>query len=177
MSAIFVSRLSTALHAATTKVANTPSAIAVTDSLVELKDDRHHPSARLVITTLIVVALPVEIAFLASVVALGWIHLPFVFIALQILFFLFAVRALLLPYCSDFLGSDCSRPGQITISLLVANLLTTVLWKRGLDPDMYALPIQSALTDLTGQLLLVACYEVASLLGIKVALKHKHKNS
>ena len=56
----------------------------------------------------------------------------------------------------------------------MARLITTILWKRGLDPDMYALPIQSALTDLSGQLLLVACYEVASLLGVKVALKHKH---
>ncbi len=37
---------------------------------------------------------------------------------------------------------------------------------------MYALPCQSALTDLVGQLLLVACYEVASLLGVKVALNH-----
>ena len=51
--------------------------------------------------------------------------------------------------------------------------MTTFLWHRGLDPDMYALPIQSALTDLTGQLLLVACYELASLLGVKVALKRK----
>ena len=38
---------------------------------------------------------------------------------------------------------------------------------------MYALPCQSALTDLVGQLLLVACYEIASLLGVKVALKHR----
>ena len=63
---------------------------------------------------------------------------------------------------------------KITISLLVAQILTKLLWRRGLDPDMYALPCQSALTDLVGQLLLVACYEVASLLGVKVALKHKH---
>lgn len=56
----------------------------------------------------------------------------------------------------------------------MSQLITTLLWKRGLDPDMYALPCQSALTDLVGQLLLVACYELASLLGAQVALKHKH---
>ena len=65
---------------------------------------------------------------------------------------------------------------QIAISLAVAYLTTTFLWKWHLDPDMYALPCQSALTDLVGQLLLVACYEVASLLGVKVALKHRHKS-
>lgn len=52
---------------------------------------------------------------------------------------------------------------QISISLLMARFITTFLWKQGFDPDMYALPCQSALTDLVGQLLLVACYEVASL--------------
>ena len=55
--------------------------------------------------------------------------------------------------------------------------MTTTLWRLKLDPDMYALPIQSALTDLVGQLLLVACYEIASLLGVKVALKHKHTSA
>lgn len=63
---------------------------------------------------------------------------------------------------------------QVTISLLLAHGITTVLWRWKLDPDMYALPVQSALTDLIGQSLLVACYEIASLLGVKVALKHKH---
>lgn len=71
------------------------------------------------------------------------------------------------------IDGPASRP-QITISLLMSQLITTLLWKRGLDPDMYALPCQSALTDLVGQLLLVACYELASLLGAQVALKHKH---
>ena len=69
----------------------------------------------------------------------------------------------------------CVATRQITISLAIAQPTTTLLWKRHLDPDMYALPFQSAITDLIGQLLLVACYEVASLLGVKVALKHKHQ--
>ncbi|KAI0713635.1 hypothetical protein C8Q76DRAFT_732037 [Earliella scabrosa] len=146
VSSIFVSRLSTALHAASAKMT---TAVA---SMTDLKEDKHHPKPRLVLTTLVVVSLPIEMVFLGCVVAFGWIHLPFLFMVLKILFFLIAV----------------------TISLLLAQVMTTFLWKRDLDPDMYALPIQSALTDLVGQLLLVACYEIASLLGVKVALKHKH---
>ncbi|OSD02084.1 hypothetical protein PYCCODRAFT_1435762 [Trametes coccinea BRFM310] len=146
VSSIFVSRLSTALHAATSKASSLVSAVQ------ELQHDKHHPSPRLVMITLIAVCLPIEIIFLTAVSLLGWIHLPLLFIVLQVLFFLVA----------------------ITISLLIARVTTTFLWKRSLDPDMYALPFQSALTDLVGQLLLVACYEVASLLGVKVALKHKH---
>jgi solute carrier family 41 len=36
---------------------------------------------------------------------------------------------------------------------------------------MYALPIHSALMDLIGQLLLVLCFEIVSLLGAKVRVK------
>lgn len=43
--------------------------------------------------TLIAVSIPIEIAFLTTVHLLGWIHLPFLFIVLQVLFFLIAVRA------------------------------------------------------------------------------------
>ncbi|KAM5542758.1 hypothetical protein V8D89_003719 [Ganoderma adspersum] len=144
VSAIFVSRLSTALHATTTKIS---SAMASVTNLPE----KHNPKPRLVMLTLILVSIPVEIIFLGCVIGFGWIHLPFLFIVLKVMFFLVA----------------------ITISLLVAQLTTTFLWKWHLDPDMYALPCQSALTDLVGQLLLVACYEIASLLGVKVALKHR----
>ncbi|KAI0781489.1 hypothetical protein BD413DRAFT_683676 [Trametes elegans] len=146
VSAIFVSRLSTALHAATTK------ASALLSSMQDLRKDKHDPTPRLVMTTLIAVSIPIEIIFLSAVHLFGWIHLPLIFIVLQVLFFVVA----------------------ITISLLIAQVTTTFLWKRGFDPDMYALPFQSALTDLVGQLLLVACYELASLLGAQVALKHKH---
>ncbi|KAI0373191.1 hypothetical protein BV20DRAFT_989735 [Pilatotrama ljubarskyi] len=146
VSSIFVSRLSTALHAASAKASELVS------SVQDLSNDKHHPSPRLVMVTLIAVSVPIEIIFLSTVHLIGWIHLPFIFIVLQVLFFLLAV----------------------TTSLIIARLTTTFLWKRGFDPDMYALPFQSALTDLVGQLLLVACYEVASLLGAQVALKHKH---
>ena len=55
---------------------------------------------------------------------------------------------------------------QVWISLNVARLLTHYLWSKGLDPDMYALPIHSALMDLIGQLLLVLCFVLVSFLGV-----------
>ena len=51
---------------------------------------------------------------------------------------------------------------QVVASLFIAQVLTDILWKRGLDPDMYALPIHSALVDLVGLLLLVLCFEIVS---------------
>jgi solute carrier family 41 len=51
------------------------------------------------------------------------------------------------------------------VSLALAHALTRVLWRLGRDPDMYAMPVHSALMDLVGQLLLVACFEIVSSLG------------
>ena len=55
---------------------------------------------------------------------------------------------------------------QVIASLFLAQALTNILWKRNLDPDMYAFPIHSALVDLIGQLLLVVCFEILSHLGV-----------
>ncbi|KAF7353839.1 Chromatin-remodeling complexes subunit ngg1 [Mycena venus] len=132
--AIFTSRLSTSLHAAA--LALTPSANA----------GRAEPSSRLVMLTLLCVTLPVEVIFLSVLAGLGWLRLPFVFVAFSVVFFCIAVSS----------------------SLLIARALTNFLWARKLDPDMYALPIHSALMDLIGQLLLVLCFEIVSLLGAKV---------
>jgi solute carrier family 41 len=57
---------------------------------------------------------------------------------------------------------------QITISLIVAYYITNYLARHGYDPDMYALPIHSAILDLVGQLLLVSSFELASALGLHV---------
>jgi hypothetical protein len=76
---IFVSRLSTALHAAA--LPTTP------------RTASHKPSARLVMTTLVFVTFPIEVIFLATIRALGWLHLPKGFIALSVLFFCIAVRS------------------------------------------------------------------------------------
>ena len=51
---------------------------------------------------------------------------------------------------------------------MVGNVLTPFLWSHNYDPDMYALPIHSSLMDLLGELLLVACFELASAIGLHV---------
>lgn len=127
---ILVSRISTALHTASLPHSS--------------RSDRPpEPSARLVMITLLLVTFPIEIGFLAVIRWFGWLHLPFVFLALSVLFFCVAVVA----------------------SLVIARTLTNLLWAREYDPDMYALPIHSALMDLVGQLLLVACFEIVSVMG------------
>jgi len=138
---IFVSRLSTVLHAASRTLANLPVS---TDDLS--KPSRPAPSSRLVIITLLCITFPVELIFLGVLSALGWLRLPIVFLVFSVLFFCVAVFT----------------------SLMLAKYLTTYLWNRNLDPDMYALPIHSALVDLISQLLLVLCFEIVSLLGVKV---------
>jgi len=137
---IFVSRLSTALHAASRALSTLPTL--TNDS----QSPSSYPSPRLVLITLLCVTFPVELIFLGLLRALGWLQLPIVFVLFSVLFFCIAVLA----------------------SLLLAQFLTNFLWKRQLDPDMYALPIHSALVDLIGQLLLVGCFELVSLLGVKV---------
>ncbi|OAX36013.1 Mg transporter [Rhizopogon vinicolor AM-OR11-026] len=124
---IFVSRLSTALHATSANAALHKS----------------DPSPRLVMITLILITIPIEILFLGILRALGWLKLPIIFAILSVFFFCCAVFT----------------------SLVVARLLTNLLWSKGLDPDTYALPIHSALMDLVGQLLLVLCFEIVSLFG------------
>ena len=91
VSAIFVSRLSTALHATTTKMS---SAMASVTNLPE----KHYPKPRLVMLTLILVSIPVEIVFLGCVIGFGWIHLPFLFIVLKVMFFLVAVGVVSITY-------------------------------------------------------------------------------
>ncbi|KAI6097962.1 hypothetical protein EDD16DRAFT_1498967, partial [Pisolithus croceorrhizus] len=125
---IAISRLSTSLHA-----------------------EKHHahsrrkePSKKLVTTTLLLITIPVEIIFLATLQVFGWLQLSILFAVLSVLLFCCAV----------------------TISLLIANALTDFLWSKDLDPDMYALPIHSALMDLVGQLLLVLCFQLVSLTEI-----------
>ncbi|KAF8061747.1 Mg transporter [Lyophyllum atratum] len=131
---ILVSRLSTSLHAAALAISPISTRSATGRNAPE-------PSTRLVMFTLLFVTLPVEIIFLAVLRGLGWLHLPFIFVAFSIVFFFFAVL----------------------ISLYVAKFLTNFLWSKKRDPDMYALPIHSALMDLVGQILLAICFEIVQL--------------
>jgi len=126
---IFVSRLSTALHAA-----------ALLPSPGMSTADGDHADTKLVMITLLLVTIPVELVFLATLHWFGWLRLPFLFAVFSVIFFCCAV---------------------IT-SLFLARFFTNYLWSKKLDPDMYALPIHSALMDLIGQLLLVLCFELVS---------------
>ncbi|KAI6017533.1 hypothetical protein BKA83DRAFT_4320801 [Pisolithus microcarpus] len=127
---IAISRLSTSLHA----------------EKHHAQSRRREPSKKLVTTTLILITIPVEIIFLATLHAFGWLKLSV----------LFAVLSMLLFCCA------------VTISLLIANALTDFLWSKDLDPDMYALPIHSATMDLVGQLLLVLCFQLVSLADVNL---------
>jgi solute carrier family 41 len=93
--------------------------------------------------TFILITVPIVILFLCILRASGWLNFSIVFAILSLLFFCCAVFT----------------------SLVVARLLTDSLWSRGFDPDIYALPIHSALVDLVGQVLLVLCFEIVSYLG------------
>ncbi|GBE78658.1 hypothetical protein SCP_0115480 [Sparassis crispa] len=158
---VFVSRLSTALHAATSALPTVLSDLPAADEAYEKSP---HPSPRLAMTTLLLISLPVDVAFLATVFAFGWLRLSFLFMVLQVVFFGFTVRGVsLLPF-SCVIGPD----GGFVVSLFLARVTTDFLWTRNLDPDVWVLPLNSALVDLVGQLLLVCCYEIAALLGSHV---------
>ncbi|GAA5845297.1 hypothetical protein JCM11251_006392 [Rhodosporidiobolus azoricus] len=47
---------------------------------------------------------------------------------------------------------------QISIALFLAYQGTLLLWRWDYDPDVYALPLLTSFLDVSGQLLLVACY-------------------
>ena len=53
---------------------------------------RRKPSLKLVIGTLFVVALPIELGFLAVLEGVGWLEIPFLLIVFFVLFFCVTVR-------------------------------------------------------------------------------------
>ncbi|KAJ3540995.1 hypothetical protein NMY22_g4075 [Coprinellus aureogranulatus] len=136
---IFVSRLSTSLHAAAINAGNSLRA--------------SEPSRKLVMITLLLITIPVEIIFLTILNAFGWLKIHIFFILFSVLFFCCAVLA----------------------SLTIAKYLTDWLWSKNRDPDLYALPLHSALMDLIGQLLLVLCFEIVTSLGAKLHAKTYEK--
>ncbi|KAG8933735.1 hypothetical protein FRC03_010280 [Tulasnella sp. 419] len=153
--AVSISRFSTCLHAAQPLPAKVlwhgDSANTHRRRLSSSLQISAPPSHRPFLTSamLFLISLPVSSAFVGFVYAAGWMDLPFVFVALFLVFFCVAV----------------------TVSLLMAHYLTLIFWAFGCDPDNYCLPVHSALTDLCGQLMLVACYELAGQLGTDVNLR------
>ncbi|KAI0948740.1 hypothetical protein AcV7_009402 [Taiwanofungus camphoratus] len=80
---IFVSRLSTYLHAA---------AMPVLTSNDDFSHAKSQPKPWSVAMTLLLIALPIEVSFLAVVHGFGWLRLDFAFMVLQVLFFCMTVR-------------------------------------------------------------------------------------
>ncbi|KAF8507993.1 hypothetical protein JB92DRAFT_2733830 [Gautieria morchelliformis] len=109
----------------------------------------HNPRTSVTIMTLFLVTLPVQGLFLTFIQVMGWTELPFLFIFLFVVMF----------------------SSLVFFSLIVAKFLTEYLWRWDLDPDTYAMPIQSSIVDLVGQFMLVFCYVVAQALGADVKSK------
>lgn len=86
---IFVSRLSTSLHAA---------AVSLTHPTPSSSPHKKEPSQKLVMLTLLLITLPVEVVFLGILMGLGWLDLPILFVLFSVLFFCFAVRPLELVF-------------------------------------------------------------------------------
>ncbi|KDQ18691.1 hypothetical protein BOTBODRAFT_42297 [Botryobasidium botryosum FD-172 SS1] len=151
---IYISRLSTSLHA-TSAALSAKSASPRTSHQRQLSissgavdpTEPHRPL--LTAATLSVVALPVQIAFIAFVYSAGWMELPMLFVGFYLLFFCFSTA----------------------FSLVLAHFLTHFLWARKLDPDTYCMPIHSSLVDLSAQLMLAGCYQLVSALGGDVKAK------
>ncbi|KAI0255234.1 Mg transporter [Lactifluus subvellereus] len=142
---IFVSRLSTAFHTAASAIRDNvlpdPAGI-----ITQKSQPRHEPTPRVVFIVLLFVAMPVGLVYFLILHLFAWLAARFAFSMLALVFLCIA----------------------ITISLAVGYYLTNYLWARGLDPDIYALPIHSAIMDLMGQLLLLLCFEIASAVGFHV---------
>ncbi|GJE88039.1 magnesium transporter [Phanerochaete sordida] len=141
--AIVVSRLSTALHASSDGADRLPCASA---DVFPKAPAMPSSEIRIVMLTLPCVTFPIEVAFLVTLRAVGWLRVTVFFLIVSIGFFCIAVVA----------------------SLYLAKLITDLLWKHRLDPDIYALPIHSAIVDLVGLLLLVVCFELVSYMGMSV---------
>ncbi|KZT51765.1 hypothetical protein CALCODRAFT_503132 [Calocera cornea HHB12733] len=158
---VFVSRLSTALHAAAEAAAqgtegtedgsSTSSTGAVGFPRIN-KDMENGERPVVVGFTLLAVSLPVALLYLLFVWAVGWMSLPGVFVVFFVIGFIMTTA----------------------LSLLVAYWLTHLFWRHQLDPDTYCLPIQSSVVDLLGPAILVVCYELAQACGAEVVAGHRH---
>lgn len=156
MGSVLVSRLSTSLHTSTPK--------AINDRDKGGYNQRTLPT----IITLFLVTLPVQGIFIAFTNAIGWTTLSIVFIVIFSVIFCSTVSRPHSPSricCISLNGENA----QVIISLVVSQWLTEYLWRRNLDPDVYAMAIQSSVVDLLAQLMLVLCFEIAQALGVHVS--------
>ncbi|KAH9992844.1 hypothetical protein BJV77DRAFT_1001392 [Russula vinacea] len=110
-------------------------------SRLHLRHDE--PSPRTVMLVLLLVSIPVGLVYFLFLRASTWLAASFTFSMLALIF---------LYHC-------------VTIRRIFHY---RILSKRRYDPDMYAMPIHSAIMDLVGELLLVSCFELASAIGLHV---------
>ncbi|CAE6441420.1 unnamed protein product [Rhizoctonia solani] len=139
-----------------TSLPGSVGAVFVSRLSTELHQSENNPSnkppggsPKLVSFTLFAVGFPVLLSYLLFVWGAGWLPLPVGFVGLFVA--IFGVT--------------------VVVALALAYYLTHLFWRYGFDPDAYCLPVHSAVVDLIGQLFLVACYELASLLGNDVKIR------
>ncbi|CAG7846101.1 SubName: Full=Uncharacterized protein {ECO:0000313/EMBL:CCA66834.1} [Serendipita indica DSM 11827] len=153
---VYISRLSTSLHEAQGHSGHqrgdghehSRGALDSPRSFLKPKDEatkRALKDARPRISglALFLVTVPVQVIFLTVAYASKWLELPALWAAGFVIFF----------------------ATTVVCSLVLSHYLSVLIWNRDLDPDTYALPIQSSLCDLMGQTFLVTCYEVVGLIG------------
>ncbi|KAH9972906.1 hypothetical protein BJV74DRAFT_968188 [Russula compacta] len=143
---IFVSRLSTAWHMAASAIPYNTHPDPSDAFIARGRHPHREPSPRLVLLVLLLVATPVGLLYFLILRVSAWLAVSFAFSMLALFFLFIAIFA----------------------SLVIAYFITNYLSRRGYDPDVYSLPIHSAIVDLLGQLLLVSCFELASALGLRV---------
>ena len=94
---VLVSRLSTALHATSFALSNGFEIIPSGEYTIK-PPGPPSPSPRLVMVTLLCITFPIEVAFLSTLGAIGWLRVPFIFMVFSLSFFCIAVSLLSLKY-------------------------------------------------------------------------------
>lgn len=142
-SAIFVSRISTALHSgkgATLSLSS--SSLAAVRDLVKIGPTE----GWLVPLTLFTIGAGIESLFLVLVWATGQMSFGWPF-------------ALAFVVTSGLI---------VAVSLYISHLITLFLWSRDYDPDIYCLPYVTSIVDVIGQALLVLAFASATALGDQI---------
>lgn len=166
--AILVSRTSTALHSGKGEVALGSSSQQGGGSsyLLAGSSSRHGPSKESFLTRQISsirknlrpiegYTIPTTLLFIGLIIQL--VFMSFTWLTGQLLF---SWPFLLTFTFTSFLG--------LTSALLIGQGLTSWLWSRDYDPDIYCLPYVSSLVDVIGQGLLVGAFALAAWLGDEV---------
>ncbi len=114
---------------------------------------------------LLLVTMPIGLVYFLVLRVFAWLATSFIFSMLALIFLCVAVS---LPPSLPPTDLPLDLYLQITMSLAAAYFITDYMSRRGYDPDVYVLPIHSAIVDLVGELLLVSCFELASAIGLHV---------